>query len=106
MHIIKRDYKNILEKPSLSYNCCRPGAGSAPVPWICMHKSSLVPNPAVLVRGKQKVYVFFKGNHYSAPQKHFSGIQMTQTSTVLRVSEPEGSAVWILCSERPPGPKS
>lgn len=45
MHIIKSDYKNILKKPSQNSNCSRPGAGSTPVPWICTHKSSLIPNP-------------------------------------------------------------
>lgn len=59
------------------------------VPWLCTHKPSLVPNPAVLVRGKQDTYTFIKENHHKAPQKHFSGTQMTQTSTVLRVRKAE-----------------
>lgn len=34
--------------------------------------------------------MFLNSSHRRAPQKCFSGIQMTQTSTALRVSEPEG----------------
>lgn len=54
MHIIKSDYKHLLEKPGLSYDSSRPGAGPAPVPLGMHSQVHFGSNPAVPVRGNRR----------------------------------------------------
>lgn len=96
MHIIKSDFKHILGKPRQHCNGSGPGTGAVPVP-LDVHARSTHFNPSSTGQREMGGLMAYNRNHHHAPQKHFSGIQMTQTSNVLSVSEPEGA----VCSMGP-----
>lgn len=69
MHIIKRDYKHLLEKPGLSYDCSRPGAGPAPVPLDMRSQVHFGSNLAVPGRGNRRPKCFLTaatGEHHKS----------------------------------------